>query len=109
MPLPSPSTVFRFLRSFHGEEQEVDREPARAVIVPEHARLRGLWEVCAGLLRVMQQHRPTKEVTLGVDATLIETHKAQALPCYKGYPAYQPLNCYVAQWDMVAYSQFRDG
>jgi hypothetical protein len=109
VPLPSASAVFRFLQSFHGTEQDVEREPGTAVIVPEHARLQGLWQVVAGLLAVMQQHRPLTEATLDGDATLIETHKASALPCYKKYKAYQPLNFYVAEWDMVAYSQFRDG
>lgn len=109
VPLPSASAVFRFLQSFHGREQEVEREPGTAVIVPEHPRLRGLWEVSAGLLAVMEQHRPLTEATLDGDATLVETHKASALPCYKKYKAYQPLNFYVADWDMVAYSQFRDG
>ena len=109
VPLPSASAVFRFLQSFHGREQEVERKPGTAVIVPEHPRLRGLWEVSTGLLAVMQQHRPLTEATLDGDATLVETHKASALPCYKKYKAYQPLNFYVAEWDMVAYSQFRDG
>jgi len=109
MPVPSASTVFRFLASFHGPEQEVERKPGKAVVVPEHERLRGLWEVSAGLLRVMERHQPAKEVTLDIDATLVETHKAEALPCYKGYKAYQPLNFYVAEWDMVLYSEFRDG
>ena len=109
VPLPSASTVFRFLPSFHGPEQEVEREEGKAVIVPEHPRLRGLWEVSAGLLLVMQRHRPCREVTLDGDATLVETHKAEARHCYKGYKAYQPLNFYVAEWEMVAYSHFRDG
>jgi hypothetical protein len=109
VPLPSASAVFRFLQSFHGPEQEVEREPGEAVIVPEHARLRGLWQVSAGLLAAMQQRRPLTEATIDGDATLIETHKSEALHCYKGYKAYQPLNFYLAEWGMVAYSQFRDG
>jgi len=109
VPLPSASAVFRFLQSFHGPEQEVERKPGEAVIVPEHARLRGLWQVSAGLLAVMQEHRPLTEATLDGDATLVETRKSAALPCYKGYKAYQPLNFYLAEWGMVAYSQFRDG
>jgi len=109
VPLPSASAVFRFLQSFHGKDQDVEREPGTAVIVPEHARLQGLWQVVAGLMAVMQQHRPLAKATLDGDATLIETHKATALHCYKKYKAYQPLNFYVAEWDMVAYSQFRDG
>jgi hypothetical protein len=108
-PLPSQSTAFRFLQSFHGPEQDVEREAGEAVIVPEHERLRGLCEVVAGTVAVMQEHRPLTEVTLDGDATLVETHKSTALHCYKGYKAYQPLNFYLAEWGMVAYSQFRDG
>jgi hypothetical protein len=109
VPMPSASTVFRFLQSFHGPEQEVERTPGTAVLVPEHARLRGLWQVVASLLTFMQQQRPRETVTLDADATLVETHKSTALHCYKGYKAYQPLNFYVAEWGMIAYSHFRDG
>ena len=28
-----------------------------------------------------------------MDATLIETHKRDALPCYKGFKTYQPTGC----------------
>jgi hypothetical protein len=110
VPLPSASMVFRFLASFHGpEQQQVVRVPGEAVLVPEHARLRGLWQVAASLLAFMQQHRPRETVTLDGDATLVETHKAQALHCYKGHKSCQPLNFYVAEWGMVAHSHFRDG
>ena len=109
MPVPSASTVFRFLQSFHGTEQQVKREAGKAVIVPEHARLRGLWQVVAWLLEFMQQQRPLTTATLDVDATLVATHKAEAQYCYKNYKAYQPLNFFLAEWRMVAYSHFRDG
>jgi len=109
VPIPSQSAVFRFLRSFHGPEQGVARKPGEAIIVPEHARLRGLWQVVASLLGVMQKHQPQEVVTLDGDATLVETHKAEALRCYKGFKAYQPLNVYLPCWGMVLYSQFQDG
>lgn len=107
--VPCPTSVFRFLQSFHGPEQDVERPAGQAVLVPEHPRLRGLWQVVASVLAFMQQHRPRESVTLDGDATLVETYKQQAQHCYKGYKAYQPLNFYVAQWGMVAYSHFRDG
>ena len=44
-----------------------------------------------------------------MDATLIETHKRDALPCYKGFKAYQPLNCWWAEQGVMLYSEFRDG
>lgn len=109
VPMPSQSTVFRFLGSFHGVEQSVERTAGTAVIVAEHARLRGLWQVAAGQLAFMQKHRPLRTATLDGDATLVETHKRSATLCYQHYKAYQPLNFYVADWGMVAYSHFRDG
>ena len=44
-----------------------------------------------------------------MDATLIETHKHDALHCYKGFKAYQPLNCWWAEQGVMLYSEFRDG
>ena len=44
-----------------------------------------------------------------MDATLIETHKREALPSYKGFKASQPLNCWWAEHGVVLHSEFRDG
>ncbi len=107
--MPSASTVFRFLESFHGPDQDVVREAGKAVIVTEHARLKGLWRVSAGLLAFMQRYRAVTAATLDVDATLIPTQKSEALYCYKKHKAFQPLNFYLADWGMVVYSHFRDG
>jgi hypothetical protein len=44
-----------------------------------------------------------------MDTMLIKTHKREALPCYKGFKAYQPLNCWWAEQGVVPHSEFRDG
>lgn len=44
-----------------------------------------------------------------MDATLVETHKRNALFCYKGFQSYQPLNTYWAEQGLVLHSEFRDG
>ena len=71
--------------------------------------LRGLWRANQALLGFMQTHQPSPSATLDMDATLIETHKRDALPCYKGFKAYQPLNCWWAEQGTMLYSEFRDG
>jgi len=38
-----------------------------------------------------------------------ETRTREALVCYKGYRAYQPLRVYWAETALLVYSQFRDG
>src|SRR5208337_4737918 len=44
-----------------------------------------------------------------MDATLIETHKREALYCYKRFKAYQPLNSWWAEQGLIVHSEFRDG
>ena len=55
------------------------------------------------------KHQPAASATLDMDATLIETHKRDALFCYKKFKAYQPLNCWWAEQGVMLYSEFRDG
>jgi hypothetical protein len=47
--------------------------------------------------------------TLDVDATLLETTKSDALFCYQGYRAYQPLNVWWAEQELMLSTEFRDG
>jgi hypothetical protein len=44
-----------------------------------------------------------------MDARLIQTHKRDALFCYKKFKAYQPRNCWWAEAGAMLYSEFRDG
>jgi len=60
-------------------------------------------------VKFVQSRSPQRSATLDVDATLIETHKKTALYCYKGYKAYQPLNVWWAEQQMVLHTEFRDG
>jgi hypothetical protein len=77
--------------------------------------LRGLWRVNQALLEFLQRHQPTMSATLDMDATLIATHKRDALFCYKKFlfcykkfKAYQPPNCWWAERGAMVYSEFRD-
>ena len=102
-------TFRRFLESFHGADQDIERVVGTASLVPEHARLKALWQVNCYLLTKLQALRPLEIMTLDADATLVETTKAEALRCYKGYKDYQPLNFYAFEWGTTVYSHFRDG
>ena len=57
----------------------------------------------------MQRHQTETTATLDMDATLDETHKRKALFCYRGFKAYQPLNIWWAEQQLVVRSEFRDG
>jgi hypothetical protein len=81
----------------------------KAFIPAPNKHLRGLARVNADLVAFVQKHSPNKHATLDQDATLVETHKADALFCYKKFRAYQPLNTYWAEHDIMLHSEFRDG
>ena len=61
------------------------------------------------LVGFVQNNRAERTATLDMDATLVETEKADALWCYKGYRAYQPINTWWAEQGMVVHTEFRDG
>lgn len=107
--LPSPSAVFRFLDEFHDETQEALREEGKAFIPEPNRALRGLLRVVDDMVAFVQRNQPQRRATLDMDATLDETTKSNALFCYKGFRAYQPLNVWWAEQQLVVRSEFRDG
>lgn len=107
--LPSPSAIFRFLNEFHDESQEKLREERKAFIPAPNRALRGLQHVVNEVVTFVQRQQPCQKATLDMDATLDETTKSNALFCYKGFKAYQPLNVWWAEQQLVVRSEFRDG
>ena len=107
--VPSASAAFRFLNRFHDVAEEERREAHRAFIPAPTAGLPGLGRVNADLVGFVQSQARHQQATLGMDATLIETHKEQALYCYKKRQAYQPFTTYWAEAGLVAHLEFRDG
>ena len=107
--VPSPSAVFRYLGRFHDPAQEEARQPHQAFIPAPNGALRGLGKVNAEMVGFVQSHTGRQQATLDMDATLIETHKQEALYCYQGHKAYQPLVAYWAEADLVVHWEFRDG
>jgi hypothetical protein len=105
--LPSSSATFRYLSGFHTTAAEP--ETSGAFIPPAPSPLLGLRRVNAHLLAQAQRHHRSRTATLDLDATLVETHKEAARHCYKHFKAYQPLNVYWWEQELVVHSEFRDG
>ena len=107
---PAPPTVRDFLARFHDEKLLALRPEQGEFVPPESAGLLGLGRVNR---RVVHSYvaglKPGAEVTLDVDAHLVETAKQEALVCYEGYRAYQPLLVQWAETKLVLADQFRDG
>ena len=106
--VPAPSSLSAWLDRFH-DPSALKAVAGTAAIPPVTPGVAGLYRVNQALLTFIHRHRPTTHATLDMDATLIETHKRDALPCYKGFKAYQPLNVWWAEQGTMLYSEFRDG
>jgi len=106
---PSPTRLYEYLDEFHNEAEEAKRVVGKAFIPARNRHLQGLADVNTSLLASVQRHAPQTEATLDIDATLAETTKKEALFCYEGYPAYQPITSYWAETGMAVVSEFRDG
>jgi len=115
--LPKTGAVRGFLNRFHDAELELAR-PARAVqksfIMPSSEAVAGLQSVLAGAVRrtaklYTEQGQPLRIATVDQDATIIESHKENALAHYEGGRGYQPMVAVWAEADLVLADEFRDG
>lgn len=107
--VPSASAVFRYLSAFHDPEQEALRPGQGAFIPTPNDHLKGFGRVNSGLAAFAQRQAPVKTATLDLDATLVKTGKEGAFYSYKKEKAYQPLNVWWAEQELVLLTEFRDG
>ena len=115
---PPKATALRgFLERFHDEELEElrpPREQQKSFIVPSSGPVAGLQNVQAGVVRRIAkayagQGQAQRIATIDQDATIIESHKAAALPHYEGGRGYQPMVAVWAETELVVADEFRDG
>jgi len=109
--LPAASTARQRLdRTFH-EPELLEGRPAQGAFIPlESAGLAGLRQALVAAIRAyVATVAVSDRVTLDVDAHLVESSKATALPTYEGYRGYQPAIVSWAQEGLVLADQFRDG
>ena len=107
--VPSSSSVFRYLGEFHDKGEDGLRELGKAYIPEGNKSLKGLCKVNRDMVGFVQNNHPEGIATLDMDATLVETAKSEALWCYKGYRAYQPINTWWSEQGLVLHTEFRDG
>lgn len=107
--IPSPDGLHRFLRLFHDAEQVGRRPPGGAWIPPESAGLQMLDEVQREVVRRSTLLGRPRLATLDLDATILESHKREALAHYKGGRGYQPTIVVWSEQDLVVADEYRDG
>lgn len=107
---PAPETARQWLDGFHDEALMVGQPLQGSFIPPESAPLAGLREVNRRVIwAYVKAQDPGWEVTLDVDAHLVETAKADAQYCYDGYKAFQPIEVSWAENLVVLADEFRQG
>ena len=131
---PAPETARQWLDRFHDDELMSERPVQGSFLPAETTGLAGLREVNKRVIEayveaVKPKHVPSadpsfhsgqdsgralsgaegKEVTLDVDAHLVETSKANALYCYEGHKAYQPMEVEWAETGLLLSDEFREG
>ena len=112
---PSPDAVRRFLYAFHdGQKIEHAQEEAQAAgqiafIPKENEALQGLGWVQSELVAAVARQGQGTVATLDHDATVVDSHKREALAHYKGGRGYQPAVIYWVEQDLVIGDEFRDG
>jgi hypothetical protein len=115
--LPKTGAVRAFLNRFHDEEIELARPPRevqKSFIMPSSKPVEGLQAVLAGGVRrtaklYAEQGQSLRMATVDQDATIIESHKQNALAHYEGGRGYQPMVAVWAEADLVLADEFRDG
>jgi len=107
---PAPETARQWLDGFHDDALMGGQSLQGSFIPPESKPLVGLKEINRRTIwAYIEAVKPLLEVTLDVDAQLIETSKANARYCYDGYKAYQPIEVSWAETMLVLSDEFRDG
>ena len=108
--LPAAPTARQWLDRFHEEALLTERPVQGSFIPPESRGLAGLGAVRDHSVRTyVSGLHPGPQVTLDVDAHLVESSKAEALPTYQGFRGYQPLLVAWAETNLVLADEFRDG
>jgi hypothetical protein len=115
--LPKTGAVRAFLNRFHDKELEARRPPRaeqKSFILPSSQPVQGLQSVLAGGVRrtaklYAEQGQALRIATVDQDATIIESHKENALAHYEGGRGYQPMVAVWAEADLALADEFRDG
>ncbi len=107
---PAAETARQWMDRFHEEAVMAGRPEQGSFLPPESAGLEGLAVANQRVITAyVGQVHPARDVTLDVDAHVVETAKADAKVCYEGYPAFQPLEVCWAETRLVLADEFREG
>ncbi len=107
---PAPETARQWLDKFH-DEAFMQIRPLHGSFIPrESTAVAGLKEPNRQVVwTYIDKVKPDWQVTLDVDAQLVETAKANAKYCYEGYRAFEPMEVEWAETGLVLADELREG
>ena len=107
---PAPETARQWLDKFHDNSLMQVRPLQGSFIPKESIALAGLKEPGRQVIwTYIDKVKPGYEVTLDVDAQMVETNKADAKYCYEGYRALEPMEVSWAETGLVLADELREG
>ena len=108
--VPASETARQWLDKFHDEEAILDQPQQGAFIPVESSSLTALREPIRQVRwSYIEKMKPGQDLTLDVDAHLVETSKANAFYSYNGKKAFQPIEVEWAETGLVLAEEFRQG
>jgi hypothetical protein len=107
--IPSPTAARDFMNKFDNEQEDAKRGYGISFVPEENEHLRGFAVVHNQIFQQAYRMKPVQCITLDQDATFIPTEAKEALFSYKKERAYEALNIYCPQYDIIVATQFRDG
>lgn len=106
---PSATTLWRFACGAHELKTWKGGVEGKAVVPPESTMLQGLGRVNQDLVQAVQDRLQLKAGTVDLDATIVESHKQEALAHYDKGRGYQPYITLWAEANLILVDEFRDG
>jgi hypothetical protein len=109
LEIPSPTSARDYLNCFHEETEDAKRGYGRSFVPEENEYLRGFANIHEHVFRQVYKMKPIPRITLDQDATFIPTETEGALFCYKKFRAFEALNLFCPEYDVMIATQYRDG
>ena len=109
LEIPSPTAARNFMSSFHDEEEANKQKQGECYIPQMNEHLAGFNEIHAHVFQQAYMFEPLESMTLDQDATFIPTNTKNALYNYQKEKAYETLNTYCPEYDIVVGTQLRGG
>ena len=107
--VPSVSASRSYMKEFHNRDEDKKRGKGRSYVPESNACLSGFEKIHAHVFQTAHRMSPKETITLDQDATYIPTDRPEAYFNYKSTRAYEALNTYCPEYDLIIGTRYSDG